>query len=284
VTWREEGQILSVNNVSWATTKCRAPCIQKKGSTYYYYFCMNQSIGVAASTSPAGSFTDALGKPLIAQNAYGCQSIDPDVFIDTDGQAYLYFGQGACKVVTLNANITALEGEVKDITPSAYNEATHMIKRGGTYCLMWSENDTRDVNYQVAYATGTHPMGPFTKQGVILSRTGDFNGQGHHSILGNPDTDEWYVSYHRHYVPANPWDTDPTPSPTQSPEGPKGDVNSNGTVDIVDALLTAQYYVGLNPAGFVAAHADVNCSGAIGIVDALLIAQLYVGLIVSFPC
>ncbi len=61
-----------------------------------------------------------------------------------------------------------------------------------------------------------------------------------------------------------------------------GDVNSNGTIDIVDALLVAQYYVGLNPANFDNTVADVNASAAIDIVDALLIAQFYVGLITSF--
>jgi rhamnogalacturonan endolyase len=64
----------------------------------------------------------------------------------------------------------------------------------------------------------------------------------------------------------------------------KGDANSNGAIDIVDALLVAQYYVGLNPANFDASAADVNCSGGVDIVDALLVAQYYVGLISSFPC
>jgi lysophospholipase L1-like esterase len=63
-----------------------------------------------------------------------------------------------------------------------------------------------------------------------------------------------------------------------------GDVNGSGGVDIVDALLVAQYYVGLNPANFTSSVADVNCSGAIDIVDALVIAQYYVGLISQFPC
>ncbi len=63
-----------------------------------------------------------------------------------------------------------------------------------------------------------------------------------------------------------------------------GDANRNGTVDIVDALLIAQYYVGLPVSNFYTAQADVNCSGAIDIVDALLIAQYYVGLVSSFPC
>jgi lysophospholipase L1-like esterase len=76
----------------------------------------------------------------------------------------------------------------------------------------------------------------------------------------------------------------PTTGPTSVPGGLKGDANGNGTIDIVDALLIAQYYVGLNPAGFVSANADVNCSGAIDIVDALVVAQYYVGLITSLPC
>jgi endo-1,4-beta-xylanase len=79
--------------------------------------------------------------------------------------------------------------------------------------------------------------------------------------------------------------TVPTIAPTAAPGcSLKGDVNGNGSIDIVDALLIAQSYVGLNPSGFNALCADVNCSGAIDIVDALLIAQLYVGLISSFPC
>jgi hypothetical protein len=70
----------------------------------------------------------------------------------------------------------------------------------------------------------------------------------------------------------------PAPTPTTSP----GDVNADGSITIVDALMTSQHYVGLNPPGFVAANADVNCDGNITIVDALMIAQRYVGLIGSF--
>ncbi|MBN2443628.1 MAG: hypothetical protein JXJ04_19870 [Spirochaetales bacterium] len=66
----------------------------------------------------------------------------------------------------------------------------------------------------------------------------------------------------------------PTPLP--------GDVNNDNTIDIVDALLTAQFYVGLTPSGFAASNADVNCDGGVDIIDALLIAQYYVGLIDVF--
>ena len=63
-----------------------------------------------------------------------------------------------------------------------------------------------------------------------------------------------------------------------------GDVNFNDSVDIVDALLTAQSYVGLHPPAFNSAPADVECDGDIDIVDTLLIAMFYVGLITGFSC
>jgi hypothetical protein len=81
---------------------------------------------------------------------------------------------------------------------------------------------------------------------------------------------------------STPVDT-PTPTPAGTPEPTQasspGDVNNSGSIDIVDALLVAQYYVGLNPSNFDVGKADANCNGTIDIVDALLIAQYYVGLV-----
>ncbi|MBN2737660.1 MAG: glycoside hydrolase family 9 protein [Spirochaetales bacterium] len=69
-----------------------------------------------------------------------------------------------------------------------------------------------------------------------------------------------------------------------SSTGIKGDVNNSGKIDIVDALLTAQYYVGLIPSEFILSRADVNCSETVNIVDAMLMAQFYVKIIQVFPC
>ncbi|MBN2441881.1 MAG: hypothetical protein JXJ04_11055 [Spirochaetales bacterium] len=61
-----------------------------------------------------------------------------------------------------------------------------------------------------------------------------------------------------------------------------GDVNFDNTIDIVDALLAAQHYIGLNPQGFYPGAADVTHDGKINIVDSLFIARYYTGLIDSF--
>jgi hypothetical protein len=78
--------------------------------------------------------------------------------------------------------------------------------------------------------------------------------------------------------PTNP------PTPASTATGLPGDVNNDGTVTIVDALMVAQYYVGMTPSPFNVNNADVNCSGTVDIVDALRIAQYYVGLISSLSC
>jgi serpin B len=62
-----------------------------------------------------------------------------------------------------------------------------------------------------------------------------------------------------------------------------GDVNMDQSIDIIDALITAQYYVGLTPAVFDSEAADVDGNGQVDIIDALMIAQYYVGVIDSFP-
>jgi beta-glucanase (GH16 family) len=95
------------------------------------------------------------------------------------------------------------------------------------------------------------------------------------------------------YTPANQLTpavtTAPTPTPTQTPtqaptqpSGLLGDVNNDGTISVIDALLTAQYYVDLYPPNFDVSKADTNCNGTVNIVDALLMAQYYVNLIFEF--
>ncbi|WP_408997558.1 family 43 glycosylhydrolase [Streptomyces europaeiscabiei] len=205
VHWTDHGVILDLGpDVSWADPRAWAPTMTEKNGKYYFYYSADTNIGVAVSDSPTGPFTDPLGKPLIARGAFTGQLIDPAVFTDDDGQSYLYWGNGRAYVVPLNDDMVSFDSsKVTDITPSGYNEGTFVIKRKGTYYFMWSENDTRDENYRVAYATGSSPTGPWTKRGVILEKdlSLGIKGPGHHSVVHVPGTDDWYIAYHRFAIP-----------------------------------------------------------------------------------
>jgi hypothetical protein len=202
VDWTDRGVILDLANVSWCHANAWAPTIAYRNGTYYFYFSACQQIGVATSTSPTGPFTDALGRALVTTGQYGGQSIDPMVFIDDDGQAYMYFGQGSLNAVRLNANMTSFNGTPVNLAPSGYNEGTFVFKRNGTYYFMWSENDTRSEDYRVAYGRSSSPLGPITKVGVILSKNLSLGikGTGHHSII-QTSSGAYYIVYHRFAIP-----------------------------------------------------------------------------------
>ncbi|MFF7738471.1 family 43 glycosylhydrolase [Streptomyces sp. NPDC007984] len=202
VNWKDHGVILDLGpDVTWADKNAWAPAIAERDGKYYFYFCAEQQIGVAVADSPAGPFKDALGKPLVAKGgSLQGQMIDPAVFTDDDGQAYLYWGNGHGYVVPLNDDMTSFDpAKVKDITPDNFREGSFVIKRKGTYYFMWSEDDTRSENYHVAYATGPSPLGPWTKKGTILSKRPEYGilATGHHSVVNTPGTDDWYMVYHR---------------------------------------------------------------------------------------
>src|SRR5438045_9449899 len=94
VNWTDCGSPLSLKTFSWAKQDAWAgQCIPRNGKFYWYvpmtHETMGMSIGVAVSDSPTGPFKDAIGKILV-NSGYG--DIDPTVFIDEDGQAFLYCG------------------------------------------------------------------------------------------------------------------------------------------------------------------------------------------------
>lgn len=205
VDWTDRGVILDLGpDVSWADSRAWAPTVAEHDGRYYLYFCADAKIGVAVADSPTGPFVDS-GQPLIDRNPDGGQAIDPAVFVDDDGQPYLYWGNGNAYVVPLNDDMVSFDpARVERITGLAdFREGLFMAKRRGTYYLTWSIDDTRSEDYRVGYATAPSPTGPFTNRGVILDRdlSLGIKGTGHSSMLRVPGTDDWYLVYHRFAVP-----------------------------------------------------------------------------------
>lgn len=216
VTWTKHSRILDTTQVRWAKRAMWAPAVVAKEGKYYLFFGANDvhegeigGIGVAVSDSPAGPFRDYLGKPLVGQIHNGAQPIDQFVFRDKDGSEYLiYGGWGHCNIARLKPDYTGFipfpDGTTfREITPEQYVEGPILFIRNGKYYFMWSEGGWTGPDYAVAYAVADSPFGPFRRVGRILQQDPAVaTGAGHHSVINvpsaaAPDTDEWYIVYHR---------------------------------------------------------------------------------------
>lgn len=209
--WKDEGVILDLKkDVSWADRNAWAPTIAEKKVkgkySYFYYFTAAQKIGVAVADDPAGPFVDS-GKALIdfkPDGVKGGQEIDPDVFTDPKtGKSYLYWGNGYLAVVELNKDMASIKkNSIKVMTPDqTFREGVEVFYRNGLYYFLWSEDDTRSVNYRVRYAYSKSPIGPLTipENNLILAKdeANGIYGTGHNSVIQVPNKDEWYIVYHR---------------------------------------------------------------------------------------
>ena len=201
-----------MRDVRWAKRALWAPSVVHKGGWYYLFFGANDiqndqelgGIGVARSHRPGGPFKDYLGKPLIDKFHNGAQPIDPFVFEDLDGSYYItYGGWRHCNIAKLKDDFTGFipfaDGTTfKEITPKGYVEGSFMIMKDGKYYFMWSEGGWTGPNYAVAYAMASSPFGPFNRIGKILQQDASVaTGAGHHSVLHAPDSNKWYIVYHR---------------------------------------------------------------------------------------
>lgn len=217
INWTKHPNILTTATVKWATKAIWAPAPVFRNGEYYLYFGANDiqesedtaglvgGIGVAVSDKPEGPYIDAIGKPLIGHYHNGAQPIDQDVFIDDkDGQAYIYYGgHSHANVAKVNEDMVSIgtfdDGtQFKEITPLNYVEGSQMIKRNGIYYFMWSEGGWTGPDYSVSYAMSDSPLGPFERKDKILQQDSAVaKGSGHHGVINIPDTDIWYIVYHR---------------------------------------------------------------------------------------
>ncbi|MGC4861038.1 AbfB domain-containing protein [Micromonospora sp. DT41] len=206
VDWTDHGAPFSVSGFSWATQYAWAPSAVQRNGYYYLYLPVDRTkIGVARSTSPTGGFSDPRGSSLVERGRdanTGEEPIDPAAFVDDNGQAYLYFGGArAPKVVRLNADMISTSGGVQNLTitgtgsSTAFGEAGFVHKRNGVYYFSYSTGWPG----QIAYATASNPLGPFTYRGILLDYTN--NNTNHHSIAEY--NGRWYIAYHRNGLPGS---------------------------------------------------------------------------------
>ncbi|SHM31478.1 glycoside hydrolase family 43 protein [Flavobacterium saccharophilum] len=179
-TWKDHGAPLSPSTFSWATGDAyAAQCIERNGKFYWFVSTFHKkdevsgggaAIGVAVSDSPTGPFKDAIGKALIINEmttdmTYAWDDIDPTVFVDDDGQAYMFWGNGSCKWVKLKKNMIEVDGPITTFKPKNYIEGPWVYKRKGIYYLVYASAGTKPE--MIEYCTAKNPAGPWTYQGII---------------------------------------------------------------------------------------------------------------------
>ncbi|WP_460432755.1 glycoside hydrolase family 43 protein [Arachidicoccus ginsenosidivorans] len=187
VNWTSRGTPLSLKTFSWAKKNAWAgQCIERGGKFYWYVPVIEKStgktaIGVAVADHPTGPFKDALGKPLINP---GDGYIDPTVFIDTDGQAYLYWGNPGLWYVKLNADMVSYKDSIHGVAlthagfgirtgdsnrATLYEEGPWFYKRGKLYYMLYAAGG---IPEHIAYSTSDSPTGPWHYRDTIMTVQG----------------------------------------------------------------------------------------------------------------
>ncbi|KAK1701601.1 hypothetical protein CaCOL14_008050 [Colletotrichum acutatum] len=115
VNWQHHGSPMNISTFSWASANAWAGQVIGRNGKYYFYVPVTNrdglmSIGVGVSDSVTGPFVDAIGGPLLANG-----QIDPTVFIDDDGQAYLFWGNPNLWYVKLNEDMISYSGEITKV-------------------------------------------------------------------------------------------------------------------------------------------------------------------------
>ncbi|RJE75092.1 family 43 glycosylhydrolase [Reichenbachiella sp. MSK19-1] len=182
---------------------------QGKDGRFYMYVTVHNEIWVGESDHPLGPWRNAKedGTPLIKGDMFPeYHMIDAEAFVDTDGQAYLYWGSGLnwenghCFVVPLAEDMVTFDAaEIRDVTPPNYFEAPYMLKKDGKYHLMYSQGKCVDRTYMIRSAVGDTPYGPWVEEesSPIVSTSVDSTtlGPGHHTVFQQGGQD--YILYHR---------------------------------------------------------------------------------------
>ncbi|MCF6411538.1 immunoglobulin-like domain-containing protein [Pseudalkalibacillus salsuginis] len=215
-SWELEGSVPRTTfewgngNTAWASEP-----IEKNGKFYWYVTVENSdlnapgmAIGVAESDDPVTGWKDAIGGPLVKStdtknpdnmgNGYAWDDIDPTVFIDDEGQAYLYWGNTKLYYAKLKDNMIEFDGEIHEVEiegmPGTFTEGPHIHEKEGTYYLTYAMNYPEEL----AYATSDSPEGPWVYGGKLMDTV-------YNSPTSHPAVIEFegksYLIYHNAALP-----------------------------------------------------------------------------------
>ncbi|HVO73625.1 MAG TPA: family 43 glycosylhydrolase [Ignavibacteriaceae bacterium] len=199
--WTDHGVIVNQDNVPWVNSKFYAmwapDCIYRNGKYYFYFPAPAKDtslgrgffIGVAVSNNPYGPFVPQ-PEPI-----KGVRGIDPNLFIDKDGQAYLFWAARNIFAAKLKENMLELASEpivIPNLPGKGLKEGPYLFERKGIYYLIYPH--VEDSTERLEYAIADNPMGPFKVRGVIMDES--------HVCWTNQQSiiefnNQWYLFYHQ---------------------------------------------------------------------------------------
>ena len=213
--WTDHGMIVTQNKVPWVRPNSYsmwAPdCVYRNGK-YYFYFPSAPAegggfaVGVAIADSPEGPFVP---EPQPIKGIFG---IDPCVLLASDGNAYIFWGNGRCAKLKDNMKELADDNPretvkfgnrememvgvhcLKDL-PNRQAEGPFAFEYNGNYYLTYPY--VRQNTEVLAYAMSKNPMGPYEYKGLIMAEQPNGCWTNHHSIVNYKG--QWYLFYHHNY-------------------------------------------------------------------------------------
>lgn len=189
VTWQEHPVPLKVSDFEWARADAWASHVIERNGKFYWYVTVShdaiegKAIGVAVSDSPTGPFKDARGSALITNDMtkatdISWDDIDPVVYIDDTGQAYMFWGNTVCYYAKLKDNMIELDVPIMTIDLPHFTEAPWVHKQGDWYYLSYAYQFPE----KIAYAMSKSIEGPWEFKGILNELAGNSN-TNHQAII-----------------------------------------------------------------------------------------------------
>lgn len=224
VNWQDHGSPLSLFDFKWADDRAWAPQVIERNGKFYFYVPVHSklsggmAIGVAVADNIEGPYHDALGKPLYEDGKW--DHIDPTVWIDDDGQAYIAWGNPKYYSAKLSEDMIHLASEVKcDTTVKRYTEGPWLYKQRslskqeikkmrlskkemkasawGKWLLVYAAGGVPEC---IAYSESNSPQGPWEYKGEVMAQTNDTKSFTNHSGIIDYKGHHYFF-YHTGWLP-----------------------------------------------------------------------------------
>ena len=210
--WTDHGVIVTQNKVPWVRPNSYsmwAPdCVYRNGKYYFYFPSAPASgggfaVGVAIADKPEGPF---IPEPEPIKGIFG---IDPCVLLASDGNAYIFWGNGRCAKLKDNMKELADDNPRETVKfgnrememigvnclkglPNRQAEGPFAFEHNGNYYLTYPY--VRENTEVLGYAMSKNPMGPYEYKGLIMAEHANGCWTNHHSIVNYKG--QWYLFYH----------------------------------------------------------------------------------------